>query len=493
MDLYTIESHEKAFILILLVIIGAGLYLLSDTASPGIEPVAGCGDRICDVDESCSICPGDCGACIVSNDTSDTGVDPFITSVSEALPETKCEATEGESYLKALETSNIFFCACITDEAMRENCKEVVAGKNNYEEAVQNFDLSLCDEVTNPFGQESCKKIVTEGLSIYMEDSPLQFIALYLEVENYEDALPLLQDRLEEDPYDFIALTVLAQIYADYSWNQPEYYQQSLDLIDKALEGNSNNPLLYKIQGYAHEASGDVFASLKSYEKAVEIDSGYLPGYIGIGHAYRVEGALFSALDAFEKAKALDTEFMYSAIYMNLCSLQSSNFDYILDAVENCEIVTQLETSSDDQKAMAYGVLGSIHLDFGTIDEASYSYEQALIYNPGDEHIYVLLAILKNYEGDFILAQEYAEKAIELNPAKSLAYIHLADSLYAQGKLDLAIEKVLISLDTIDSDSTMLFAEKESNKNFAYRMLEVMYGDKGDAINEQKYADLLNA
>jgi tetratricopeptide (TPR) repeat protein len=487
-----LDKVPRNYLLIIVAVIGLlAILLLLPPASPDDDDIPGqpfCGDGICSLEETCETCPEDCGECQETDLLNQTGL---------ILPTLDCSGmTGGEAYLLAINSSNLLMCACVDDEGMRENCKSVVSGKKNYLKAVETYDLALCDQVTNPFGAESCKEIVTEAISKYMETSPEQFIFTFLGAENFEEAVPLLEGLLEDDPDDFMALVILSTIYSDWAWSEgssQEYSTRAIELADRALVLSPGSATLYRLKGYVYEASGDLNESFKSYNKAIELDPDYIPAYIGLGHAFRVSGALPTALRYFEEAKDLDVNVEYPTIYANLCTLQYSNYDYITQAVENCLIVTESDRSPDSLKAMAYGVLGNIYSDFGRFDEARYSFESALMYNPRDDQIYVLLAINENRIEDYIKAEEYAKESIALNPGKAIAYWHLAYSLYKQGDLDTAIENALLSLELIDTDATLLIAQKEGNRQEVYMLLMEIYKEKGDSANEEKYRNMLES
>ena len=46
-----------------------------------------------------------------------------------------------------------------------------------------------------------------------LQQDPIYFIELFTESNNYEDAVPLLEQMLEEDPNDYASLLTLARIY----------------------------------------------------------------------------------------------------------------------------------------------------------------------------------------------------------------------------------------------------------------------------------------
>jgi tetratricopeptide (TPR) repeat protein len=494
MDLYTIESHEKAFALILLVIIGVGLYLLSDTASPGIEPVAGCGDRVCDVDESCSICPADCGAC------SETLEYEWLPDLNAALPQQLCDfESDGEAFIVASDTGNKAICACINEESTRKNCETTVSEKDYYIQAIESFDISLCEEIEEEIPREACKSVVSSGIDFVSESEPKYLAHYYNKAQNVDGAIALLETDIEENGDLFDPLITLTMAYSQkmlVEYNQDELFQTALDTVDRAIALSPESPVGYTAKGYLYEIQPDLLEAIKQYNIALEKSPDYIPAYIGRGHAYNKKGVLGLALADFEMAKQLDVGTFYQSIYANLCRLYASRGpDYLDDAIGNCLIVIETDffDSTADNIMGAHITLADLYMVAERYDEAYTQIQEALVQLPNSPDAHVTLSKYYFLTEDYPMAEEAASDCLEEDPMRAACYYSLSRAQYMQDKLDDAIEAALKGLEVLDDDVSLLIPNKPTIEGLLYYQLANTYYYLGDETNELKYKELGDA
>jgi len=505
------KSTKSPLPLPLLAVIAAILIIIVVFLSmkPG-EKQAVCGDDACDGAETCSSCPQDCGACVpVCGDgacgSGETEAScpqdcaPVFVGPPIELPETViCNfSTNAEAHARASAENRLDYCNCIDSESLKESCKRSVADSTAFTTAMYTFDVRLCDNITNPYAKESCTSIILDAVDQLIQEDPLYFIYLYANTQNYDEAIPLLEDLLAEDPDNYGALIGLAILYSDKSWAElgsGEYTDKAMNAITRALEVNPNSAVGYRIQAQVYKARGEVDKAIESYNRSLQIDPDFIDAYVGRAHAYRMMGAYLLALDDLNKAKELDPDRERIDIYLQLCVLLSGEDDRAEEALDNCEIVVSSPSpvftaeKSDAHLEMAY-----LYMRAGKYVEAMDNLEASLTYQPENANTHTQLAELYNRQRNFTLAQESAEEAISLDPQKTKAYVELSYALYGQGKFQDAIAKAMKGLELADSDPGLLGPQKEAIKQDLYYILATVYRDMGDSANEAKYKGLGDA
>jgi len=492
MDHYDISSHEKGFFLVILVILLIGLYLLSDTGVPVEGPgpaIVGCGDKVCDVDESCSTCPQDCGEC--SEPIGPTQEELII----ELLPVDNCEdLTDGQAEMKALETGEDY-CSCISDELSRELCMTSLLDGLYYQRAMDSRDPSFCEYMTSGEGKEACIAVATQYVE-YMEETDQFWVQLltYRANQNFDLLLPLLEEKILEQPDDITLRIFAAESYATLAWEtegQGPNMQKAEEHLAKALEIDPNEPAVYITKGYLYEVKFEIISAIDSYDKALEIDPNNIDAYVGKGHAYRLISDPISALENFNKAKALDPEHNILSIYRNLCTMLSNNDEYLEQAIEDCLIVVDSPHIIDaTSKADAHNALGLIYLRTEQFEKASAQFELSLTYLPDNPNTYIYLSRLSFWIAEFEDGVEYAQTAISLDSQRAMGYYWLALSQMGLDMPTEAEQNALRALEFLDSDTSLLPQVSQSAKGDIYYLLAQIYTALGDSANAAKYSDL---
>jgi len=496
-------------IIVSAVVILAVAVILMTSKGPSGAP--SCGDNVCNAEESCSSCPADCGVCPSCGDGACNGNEACltcprdctqctlatITAIEANLPPALCNDSDGVLHQAALETGNVEYCMCIKDEITKGQCNSVVLDNKYYSLGVNTYDIRSCELISNPYAKESCSSIVTSALDTLADEDPMYFAILFTSTQNYEQAVPILEAQLANDPQNYGVLLALGQMYSTKVWGEQSAgpnAEKAMGYIDRALAINPNSVAGYRLRGYLYEAQGKPDLAIASYNKSVQLNSQYILGYDGMGHAYRVKGDYVNAILSLRKAKALDTKREHLKIYASLCTMESSIQELIEEAMADCQIVinSTFETAINEKNS-AYSVMGYLYMRVGQYDDALANFQTALTYLPNDPGAYVYIAELYNHKGNYTKAEETALKAIELNETKTNAYMELSFSLYKQGKYNEAIQAALNGIEMADKDPTLLAMTRPIATGNLYYNLANIYNATGDTANEMKYKGLGDA
>ncbi|MFH1183188.1 MAG: hypothetical protein V1690_02920 [Candidatus Moraniibacteriota bacterium] len=423
------------------------------------------------------------------------------TALSEMLPKIECSfSNDQEAYTKAMESSNINACDCVSEETSRGKCKEAILDLNLYNQAIEQYNPDICNEIKEISIKQACATVVESGVN-NLKEKDLQFLAnVYANAHN-SSAIQAYEKLLEAEPNNLGNLLALTLAYAEaglkeqeQGGNQTLYVEKALAIIEKAKNLDANNAEVYRVEGYVYEIKPDVFKALSLYDKAIELDPNNILAYTGRGHAGSMIGILKKALEDFKKAAELDIDKEHISIYANLCRLESSSEDMLEEAIKNCKIVAATAKNVNPVfKAEAYQILATIYMQAKNYLEAESYLLKAKSLSPNDPNLYVTLANLAVTQEKYDEAQVNAQKAMELSPTKASLYSAFSYSLYKQEKYAEAINAANKGLSLIDNDVSLLAPNKPALKKDLYYILANIYNRIDDKENEIKFKELGDA
>ena len=333
------------------------------------------------------------------------------------------------------------------------------------------------------------KKLVKKGnteeakklYSIILKDSP----------QNQEAKLGLLalkNLKVNKEPPQ----ANIQSIVALYSSSK---IQEALVDIEALVKDFPNSPILYNIRASCYKANGQINASIKDYEKAVNLKPDYAEAYYNLGITFRELGQLEAALKSYEKALAIKHEYPEAhnnlgSVLLDLGSLDSAtdHFEWALafkpnypEAHNNLGVVTRKLEKLDKaiksfNKAIdiqpnyvqAHSNLGNILQDIGQLDAAMDCYKNALAINPNHTQCYLDIGLIHKEKGQIDDAIKFFEKALTINPNHAVTYDNLSDiKKYTINKKHITKMQSLLSSDTLSpSDRRHLcFALAKVNEN----------------------------
>jgi arylsulfatase A-like enzyme/tetratricopeptide (TPR) repeat protein len=245
--------------------------------------------------------------------------------------------------------------------------------------------------------------------------------------KNYDEALKLIGEVIQEDPRIMEARNVRAQIYLE------------LDRTEEAV--------------------------LESQE-ALKIDSEYEAAIFTLAQSYKKLKKYNEAIAGFNRLIQLDPRDPKPYLNLGEIYIDTKDLDKAISYLEKA-IATDPQHS-----AVAHNLLGSVYLDKKLLDPAEKEITISLEMRPRIPDAHYNLGLLYEEKGDLKRAIEEYKKEIEIHPAAYPAHFNLA---LVYGKMGNLREQVSELRETI-----------KSNKNFArgYLFLAKAYLDLDENFEE---------
>lgn len=172
------------------------------------------------------------------------------------------------------------------------------------------FDKTLFNNLLYA-GEKKLKEFVTQN-AYYITDTIFhRFNAMFndLYLEEKFDSAGLLVDRfiwiadlLNNNHYKSMFLVGKSNL----SQNQ-ENWQESIKILNEAIESDSTNLNTYFFRGYAYGKLKDYHKAVQDYKMIVKYNPALSVGYGNQGWYYLLDGKIFDALEACKKAYELDS------------------------------------------------------------------------------------------------------------------------------------------------------------------------------------------
>lgn len=248
---------------------------------------------------------------------------------------------------------------------------------------------------------------------------------------NFLKALELAPDRPS-------VLTNLSIVYT-----QQNKLTQALELVQKALESDSGEPLYWlqngivqlRLEDYdgalnslnraleknpslaeAHNNLGGTFKELNrfeealaSYDRAISLKPGYAEAYCNRGIVLRKLSRLDEALESYEKAVSLKPD--YAEAYNNR-GVVLKELDRLEDALSSYEKAISLRPDY----AEAYSHRGNVLNQLNRLDDAMTSFDKAIELKPDSALVWLNSAKFESETGQFEEAEVKYQKARSLAP-----------------------------------------------------------------------------
>jgi tetratricopeptide (TPR) repeat protein len=229
-----------------------------------------------------------------------------------------------------------------------------------------------------------------------------------------------------------LALSLLSVGESQY---KSQDFAGAIDIYERALELDEDNPIIHYRLGYVYTQSGNLEQARQALTRALEIEPDFPPALAALGYVYRRIG---------EKME------------------QGIERDMMLNQAEN-HLLRALNLSPklvDDDGESWWGSLGGLYRRRGQVEEAIEAYRQAAKVTPKSSYAFSNLALLYMQQNNrdamtetYRRVEQLAGGEVQADVDNYWAYADLLTAKLAMGKFD-EIEPVLASVfQTVPTDS----------------------------------------
>lgn len=222
-----------------------------------------------------------------------------------------------------------------------------------------------------------------------------------------------------EEPSGIDKKTETARNY--YNWGHKEI--ESNDLagalanFNKAIEADPQFAPGYAARGYVEQGQTNLNAAISDYDKAIELDPDYADAYGDRAAAKQAKGDLAGALVDYSKAIALMPDYAEAYPEPGYVEQIQGNMDA---AIADYDKAIKLKSGY----AGAYADRASVEQAKGNLTGALADYDKAIELNPDDAEAYVYRASAEAANSNSIVAIADYSKAIEIKPGYAEAYYY---------------------------------------------------------------------
>jgi len=239
-------------------------------------------------------------------------------------------------------------------------------------------------------------------------------------------------------------------------------FDQALAAVAQLEKKQPNNPLVYNLRGIVYLAKRDMANARVSFERALQIQSDYLPAVSNLAMLDRIEKKPDSARKRFEAI--LEKEPTNEQALLGLANLVQSLGG---DPTE-VESLLKKAVTVNPQSVSARAALVTFYLRAGDSKQAQLAAQEATNALPNDPRTLELLGKVQMATGDATLAVGTFNKLVASRPGTVEPLILLARALVLAKDYDRAIEKLrealVIKPDLFDANREIVAIYAGSNR-----------------------------
>ena len=209
------------------------------------------------------------------------------------------------------------------------------------------------------------------------------------------------------------------QLEAIVDLHKTGQFQKALSVIDDLIRTYDKDPFLFNIKGSCLCETGDLNASIISFEKAIALKPDYAEALFNLGVAHQRLNQPEMAIESYEKT--LNIQHAYPTVHHNLGIIYFQK-DQLNSAIKSFEWAVAYSPNH----SKAYYNLGSALQKNRQFENAKKQFEKAISINPNYADAYDSLGILCEIINLPNEALSYFEKALRINPHLTNTYRNLS-------------------------------------------------------------------
>ena len=218
-----------------------------------------------------------------------------------------------------------------------------------------------------------------------------------------------------------------SQLEALVGFHKTGQFQEALSAINGLIKTYDKDPFLYNIKGSCLCETGDLSASIVSFEKAILINPDYAEALYNLGVAYQKLDQPDMAIETYKKAIAI--QHAYPTAHHNLGIIYFQK-DQMNSAIKSFEWAIAYSPNYSE----AIRNLGSALQKINQFDEAKKQFEKVISLDSEYAQAYEDLGILCEIINLPNEALSYFEKALKVNPYLTNSYRNLSKLIKFKAK-----------------------------------------------------------
>ena len=251
----------------------------------------------------------------------------------------------------------------------------------------------------------------------------------------YSQSIDLREDKLFP-----MQGQIVSKVLDLLQWDLPAQARESLQKTDTTLSGAYRHYLQGSGYLYRYGEKGNVDLAMGEFEKALQLDPGYIPPRLALSEAYRLQWR--SKKDPRWLDRALENTLLLSESRGKLAGVSLSLADIYFQKGQHAKAVEAYAETLDlepDQAAAHYG-LAAVYTAMGRWQQAEDMYQKTLKRFPKDWTGTHKLALFYYKQGKYSQAEGLFRNLIQATPNNVICYRNLAACLYYQGREEEALD-----------------------------------------------------
>ena len=300
----------------------------------------------------------------------------------------------------------------------------------------------------------------------------------FLGNETLENDLPNLLDAVEREPLNWFAHAQLASAF-----HQLGQHQKALQSIDRAINLQDDQPLLFGLQADIQLSVGDQDAAIKSLSTGIALDpvnvelhsalglllleSGQAHNsythlqtaadnshearhWFNLANAHKVQRNLSEAVDCYRKAIELDNAYVRAYRNLAICLVELNQYELARQHLDDA-------LNADNDHAETWFIMGFVQRLSDDFKSAIESFRRCIVLEPKHEQAREMLGRTLTEIEDIEAARDCFKDWIKMDPGNAIA-AHMLAALSGDEKTDRASkEYVAAAFDQFaDSFETVL-------------------------------------
>lgn len=227
-------------------------------------------------------------------------------------------------------------------------------------------------------------------------------------------------------------LSIWAHLYLAQTYQFQGQFDLANKEFDQANQLDPENPIVYASRGNLYKAIENYSAAESDYLKALEFDPKNLQSLLGLGDLYFLQGNYSSSEEEYRKAKMENPDSIYPEIKL-------ADLYWQLGRFTEAESLVKQALDKAPNSDLGLVKLAEIYESQGKIAEAKSIYQQIIETDPGYFSAYLAIAqMMAEESADSALIISMYNDLVNVNPEAAQAYLMTGQFFMEQGQYELA-------------------------------------------------------